>query len=201
MYSEDKIKDALITLLSEKNFDKIKVSEIAAAADVSRVTFYKYFRDKESVLQQILTDFTASLDQIFYNNVKALNKIDFSDINKIKSDLTPHAFEIVSFLYEKKKLIQTLMLPTTNTNILKISYDKFYQQFKLWLPQKFQINYDPKTLNQYSDFLTRGTALLLGTWFRKGFKQSPQEMTEIVINVLSPSLYNIYHRTYRSENK
>ncbi|PTO34195.1 TetR/AcrR family transcriptional regulator [Enterococcus mundtii] len=201
MYSEDKIKDALITLLSEKNLDKIKVSEIAAVADVSRVTFYKYFSDKESVFEQILTDFTASLDQIFFNNVKALNKIDFSDINKIKSDLTPHAFEIISFLYEKKKLIQTLMLPTTHTNILKISYDKFYQHFKLWLPQKFQINYDPKTLNQYSDFLTRGTALLLGTWFRKGFKQSPQEMTEIVINVLSPSLYNIYHRTYRSENK
>ena len=198
MYSEDKIKEALITLLSQKDMDKIRVSEITNMAGISRVTFYKQFNDKDSVLEKIIQDFTTKLDQIFHANVKNLNKIDFSDVANIKAGLTPHTYEIFSFFYYEKNLIQTLMLPTSDVNILKIIYDNFYHHFKLWLPQKFQINYDPKTLKQYSDFLTRGTALLIGTWFRKGFSQSPQEMTEIVLNVLSPSLYNIYHRAYRS---
>ncbi|MGM0214218.1 TetR/AcrR family transcriptional regulator [Enterococcus sp. AZ109] len=198
MDSKDKIKEALTTLLAKQCMDEIRVYEIAAAAGVSRVTFYKHFPDKEAVLEQLVNDFGSDLDGILYSNIKALNQIDFSDSTEIKNGLAPHAFEIVSFLYNEKKLIQTLMLSTSDIDILKITYDKFYQYFKLWLPPKFQINYDPKTFKQYLDFLTRGTALLLGTWFRKDFKQSPQEITDIILNVLSPSLYNIYHRAYRA---
>ena len=194
MNSEDKIKKALIILLSQKNFDKISVTEICDEAHVSRVTFYKNFVDRQDVLNQIINEFTKKLDNVFSNRINVLNPIDFSNINVFKSSLMPHVLEIISFLYHEKDVIQVFMTTSSEVNILKIIYDLFLTHFKTWLPQKFHLNYSPETLNQYCDFLTRGSALLIGNWFRKNFKQSPQEITTILVNMIAPNLYGLYHR-------
>ncbi len=194
MNSEDKIKKALIILLSQKNFDKISVTEICDEAHVSRVTFYKNFVDKHDVLNQIINEFTKKLDNVFSNRINVLNPIDFSNINVFKSSLMPHVLEIISFLYHEKDVIQVFMTTSSEVDILKIIYDLFLTHFKTWLPQKFHLNYSPETLNQYCDFLTRGSALLIGNWFRKNFKQSPQEITTILVNMIAPNLYGLYHR-------
>ncbi|WP_270344503.1 TetR/AcrR family transcriptional regulator [Enterococcus thailandicus] len=194
MNSEDKIKKALIILLSQKNFDKISVTEICDEAHVSRVTFYKNFVDRQDVLNQIINEFTKKLDNVFSNRINVLNPIDFSNINVFKSSLMPHVLEIISFLYHEKDVIQVFMTTSSEVDILKIIYDLFLTHFKTWLPQKFHLNYSPETLNQYCDFLTRGSALLIGNWFRKKFKQSPQEITTILVNMIAPNLYGLYHR-------
>ncbi|MEQ7179154.1 TetR/AcrR family transcriptional regulator [Enterococcus thailandicus] len=194
MNSEDKIKKALIILLSQKNFDKISVTEICDEAHVSRVTFYKNFVDRQDVLNQIINEFTKKLDNVFSNRINVLNPIDFSNINVFKSSLMPHVLEIISFLYHEKDIIQVFMTTSSEVDILKIIYDLFLTHFKTWLPQKFHLNYSPETLNQYCDFLTRGSALLIGNWFRKKFKQSPQEITTILVNMIAPNLYGLYHR-------
>ncbi|MFS0941369.1 TetR/AcrR family transcriptional regulator [Enterococcus thailandicus] len=194
MNSEDKIKKALIILLSQKNFDKISVTEICDEAHVSRVTFYKNFVDRQDVLNQIINEFTKKLDNVFSNRINVLNPIDFSNINVFKSSLMPHVLEIISFLYHEKDIIQVFMTTSSEVDILKIIYDLFLTHFKTWLPQKFHLNYSPETLNQYCDFLTRGSALLIGNWFRKNFKQSPQEITTILVNMIAPNLYGLYHR-------
>ncbi|WP_459904689.1 TetR/AcrR family transcriptional regulator [Enterococcus thailandicus] len=194
MNSEDKIKKALIILLSQKNFDKISVTEICDEAHVSRVTFYKNFVDRQDVLNQIINEFTKKLDNVFSNRINVLNPIDFSNINVFKSSLMPHVLEIISFLYHEKDVIQIFMTTSSEVDILKIIYDLFLTHFKTWLPQKFHLNYSPETLNQYCDFLTRGSALLIGNWFRKKFKQSPQEITTILVNMIAPNLYGLYHR-------
>ena len=194
MNSEDKIKKALIILLSQKNFDKISVTEICDEAHVSRVTFYKNFVDRQDVLNQIINEFTKKLDNVFSNRINVLNPIDFSNINVFKSSLMPHVLEIISFLYHEKDIIQVFMTTSSEVDILKIIYDLFLTHFKTWLPKKFHLNYSPETLNQYCDFLTRGSALLIGNWFRKNFKQSPQEITTILVNMIAPNLYGLYHR-------
>ncbi|WP_075491989.1 TetR-like C-terminal domain-containing protein, partial [Enterococcus thailandicus] len=143
---------------------------------------------------QIINEFTKKLDNVFSNRINVLNPIDFSNINVFKSSLMPHVLEIISFLYHEKDVIQVFMTTSSEVDILKIIYDLFLTHFKTWLPQKFHLNYSPETLNQYCDFLTRGSALLIGNWFRKKFKQSPQEITTILVNMIAPNLYGLYHR-------
>jgi len=47
--------DALILLLQKKPLEKIGVNEIAEAAGVSRVTYFRHFQSKEEVLEYKLT--------------------------------------------------------------------------------------------------------------------------------------------------
>ena len=41
-------------MVMENDFQKLTVSEICMAANVSRKTFYKYFKDKNDIIEQIL---------------------------------------------------------------------------------------------------------------------------------------------------
>lgn len=45
------LREALVSLILERGFDAITVSEIAARADVGRTTFYAHYADKEDLLQ------------------------------------------------------------------------------------------------------------------------------------------------------
>jgi len=63
---------ALTELLKEKTFDKISVNEIAIKADVSRITFYKHYRDKYDILR----DMMMYVNNMMYKDTVDLGKLD-----------------------------------------------------------------------------------------------------------------------------
>jgi AcrR family transcriptional regulator len=50
------IRDALASLLAEKNFESVSVQDIAARATVNRATFYAHFTDKFALLDAMIRD-------------------------------------------------------------------------------------------------------------------------------------------------
>ena len=50
------IRDALSSLLAEKNFESISVQDIAARATVNRATFYAHFTDKFALLDAMIRE-------------------------------------------------------------------------------------------------------------------------------------------------
>ncbi|MBV8067300.1 MAG: TetR family transcriptional regulator [Candidatus Eremiobacteraeota bacterium] len=54
------IRDALASLLSEKNFESISVQDIAERATVNRATFYSHFTDKFALLDSMIRDEVAA---------------------------------------------------------------------------------------------------------------------------------------------
>lgn len=53
------LRKALLELIAEKDYDAITVEEITARADLGRATFYLHFRDKDELLLDYFTEFTA----------------------------------------------------------------------------------------------------------------------------------------------
>lgn len=54
------IRDALTSLLAEKNFESVSVQDIAERATVNRATFYAHFTDKFSLLDTIIREDVAA---------------------------------------------------------------------------------------------------------------------------------------------
>lgn len=69
---------ALFTLLDQKPFQQIKITDIVTEADVNRGTFYKHYRDKEelldSIIEEILMDLKVPIKILIYIQVIFLFK-------------------------------------------------------------------------------------------------------------------------------
>ena len=74
--SVEKLKNALIELLLEKDYSEISVSDITKKAGVSRGTFYQHFLDKDD-LATTIGEKTSQKSEIFYQKEISINKIRF----------------------------------------------------------------------------------------------------------------------------
>ncbi|MGM9924373.1 MAG: TetR/AcrR family transcriptional regulator [Bacillus sp. (in: firmicutes)] len=65
--SRQLLKDSFITLLEERNFTDITITNIVHRSDLNRSTFYAHFRDKEELLaciiDELLDGMISSMDQ------------------------------------------------------------------------------------------------------------------------------------------
>ncbi len=59
------IREALITLMRSKPFEKITITDIVRTADINRGTFYAHFRDTEEVLSSIKEIAITDLKEAF----------------------------------------------------------------------------------------------------------------------------------------
>ena len=59
------LQTALITLMGQKPFDKITISEIVRKSGVSRTAFYRNYETKEDILNEVSDVFTNGMIQSF----------------------------------------------------------------------------------------------------------------------------------------
>ena len=62
--SQRAIADAFLSLIQERAFEDISVTEICKRADVVRKTFYNRFPSKDAVVRFLIDDFTGSLESM-----------------------------------------------------------------------------------------------------------------------------------------
>lgn len=77
---ENAILQAALTLFMDAGVHKVSIAEIAAKANVSQVTIYKYFESKDNLTQLVLKFY---VDQIWEEQKKQLNS-DLPFLDKIK---------------------------------------------------------------------------------------------------------------------
>lgn len=53
------IGEALISLMGQKDYDSIKISDIVAKAGISRMTYYNYYRSKDEIIEDYLQEMVA----------------------------------------------------------------------------------------------------------------------------------------------
>ncbi|HGE5779662.1 MULTISPECIES: TetR/AcrR family transcriptional regulator [Bacillus] len=66
------IKDAALSLFSERGFNEIKIEDIAKKAKVSQVTIYNHFGSKDALFRELIQEFATTEFQ-FYQEIAAEN--------------------------------------------------------------------------------------------------------------------------------
>lgn len=188
------IEVAFLELLQTTEFKKIKISEIAAKAGVSRVTFYKKFQNKEDLLDSTVEDFLAEMTHVFQSNVLFYEQVGVPSVEAIRTNLTTRVENVIRFFWENREKIEILTSQNSEIDLLKYVRSLFNKQLKGNLPLIFSVNFDPQTLNEYLDYLSKGSYLIIGTWIRVRFEDSPEEITEIIVNTSLPIFIELYQK-------
>ena len=76
--------DALVTLMKQKDFEKIKISDICDVALINRSTFYAHYEDKYDLLLAMIEELKNNLEnELKKNKEEEISKNYFMDLLKI----------------------------------------------------------------------------------------------------------------------
>lgn len=181
-----KILKAGIELFSKKGYDATSVNEISKKAKLTKSLLYHHFKNKESILIQIMNDYNRQSKEIFDDVVKETNpaNIDEFHLNFHKT--------IYSFLTKNSKIIKILLSEAFKNN--EITFNLFYlfndfkEHFYSKANEHFKKNNNELTLNIeefYIHFLSPIIFSVLNDAWCEFYKTSNEDAQEEFIKIMN----------------
>jgi AcrR family transcriptional regulator len=166
------LKDSLATLLLEKNLNNITVQELVNLADINRGTFYLHYRDIHDMLSQIEAEMLEELEEMTQRfppsmtvspNPFIKNMLQYIADNHTFCKMLLGPYGDMAFVEKLKNLVEERCLSSL-MNSLPENYAKRYCYF--------------------ASYTISGCVGLIQTWLNSGMEESPQEMSEVVEDMI-----------------
>lgn len=168
-YTQQVIKETFIHLISEKEINKITVSEICKIADINRATFYRYYLDVYDLLSKIEEEFVKELKKAAKESEEEYTISSFTK-------------KLLSIFLDHKDLVKILFSAKNNINfldeILEISYISFKKQWKDQLPDISEENIEYATI-----YVFNGALGIINYWIQNDFDKEIDEIATFIENI------------------
>ncbi len=164
-FTRECICTAIVKLMKEKEFSKITVTDICEKAGVSRAGFYRNFKDKEAVLEDILA--TA--------NVYSANSLKFMATSQ-KGDVNFWLETIRSICNRERGFAAVMEILETGQGEVLIRFINKLAERELSLGEEEKVSL-------MAAYFWAGALVNLFTyWLKTGQKETPEELTEYILN-------------------
>jgi len=101
--TKQKLLEAACTVFREKNYEKAKVSDIVACANVAQGTFYLYFKSKKDCLNTLMIELISSfLDEIKEEAENLEHDSIYRVVDKILTSIDAHS-EILNIMHFEQR--------------------------------------------------------------------------------------------------
>jgi len=166
--TKDYITIALYYLMSKRDYESITVTDICAKARVSRMSFYRYYNNKEDI-------FINYCDERFEDFFRILSEKNVNDI---------YTFIYEVFAYIQRYARQVTILKKANRENILI--EKF-TDYGSYLSKHINLSMDNNPINNrlFAAFLAGGIANVLLEWFDLGFDVPIDSMADRVYNIFT----------------
>lgn len=153
------IAKSLLQLMEAKALEDITITELVKAANVSRMTFYKYYKSK----QEVLSDYVYEMMNEYIKDAKERANIgNFRELRHIC-----HCFEFFRIYSKPIKTLIDASMYAVFINVINDYMDTYI------LPK---VDYSRYELYYYAGALCN----MYIKWIELGMKESPEEIAELV---------------------
>lgn len=166
-YTKRVIKDTFISLLEEKEINKIKVSELCNIADINRATFYRYYLDIYDLYDKMQDEFVSKLKEIIVSNH---NKFMSTSV-VVKN--------ILDALLDEKRLSKIIFNKKNNLLFMDDIIDICYKYGKnKWLEKN--PNLKEKDIKYASIFFFNAALGVINYWIENDFSEDPEAVGNMI---------------------
>ena len=171
--TKSKIRETFWQIYQKKPIEKISVREIAEAANYNRSTFYEYYSDVYSVLEEIEE---MLFEELFQNRNQLILEYSIT--------LDELIYELAQSYRKHKKYLKILMGKNGDPRFL----DKVKDHFKtLIAPLISAADFiAEENLNYYLEYMTNGLIGMLMYWQQKDSKLSIEDFLEKCKDIILP---------------
>ena len=165
--SQESIMKALVSLMAEKEFEKITINEIADRADVNRGTVYAHYTDKYNLLEVCIE---THLDLL----IESCMPLEESDEPPYPSKAS--LLRVFAML-EKHTVFYTTLLTSKGVPALR---NRLCEMICLGIKQQLNGNHCPPPVDQevQIQFLASATVGVIEWWFTHSMPYSAEVITE-----------------------
>ena len=166
-----RLREGLLRLLLEKQYDEISVQNILDAADVSRSAFYKHYQDKDDLLLSGMPD----------------NVIHFGHMDEVA--LIPPVTPVFAHVSEG----QAWLAAMRGTAVMQLINERSRQRMvENWLAHFERVEAAGlgrlEPAGPLAFYLTGALWALLGWWIQDGMRQEPTAMNDLFHTMTRPGL-------------
>ena len=173
-----KMDKALISLLEEKSFEYITVSEICKRAEVNRSTFYLHYENTVDLLNEtakfLLDDFAAYFNVDAENITNKFKETSLDELNFI-SDEYLHPY--LSYIKENRIVFSTILLHSATFGFNEI-FQRLYDN--IFNPILERYNYPVGDRKYAMIFYLNGITAIVTEWLKEGCEKTIDEVSEII---------------------
>ena len=168
--------ETLLKLMKQKNFDKIKISDICEEALINRSTFYADYQDKYELLDDLVEDLKVSLLKDLENYENNISSKEY--IMRLLSILIDH-------IDEKKDIYSAILLNNRNGFLIDFLIDVTERESAIRLKNNEDIVKSQLPLEIIIRFYAGGLINICLSWLTQKEKYTKEELLEY-INKLIP---------------
>ena len=171
--------DTLLKLMKQKNFDKIKISDICEEALINRSTFYAHYQDKYELLDDLVEDLKVSLLNDLGDNKKTISSKEY--IMKLLSILIDH-------IDEKKDIYSPIILNNRNGFLIDFLIDVIDRESTQRLKNNDDIIKSQLPLEIIVKFYAGGLINICLSWLTQKEKYTKEELIEYIDRLIPEKL-------------
>lgn len=173
-----KMDKALISLLEEKPFEYITVSEICKRADVNRSTFYLHYENTVDLLDETARFLLDNFMSYFNVDVKnIICKFNESSLDELVFISNEYLHPYLSYVKENKRVFSTVLAHSVSFGFNEI-FQRLYEN--IFNPILERFNYPSADRKYAMMFYLNGITAIVTEWLKDGCEKTIEEVSQIV---------------------
>lgn len=173
--TKNALKDSLISLMQEKDFRDISVTDIVETADVNRGTFYRHFQYKEELLDELIDEVLTDLIRSYRDPYEKVEVFHVGEMSASAIKIFEHVAAHASFY---TMIIKSNALPGFQNRIcLELKKLYLHELF----PKDGRIKVNEDLMASYHSYALFGMII---EWVDGGYAYSPGYMADQLLSIL-----------------
>lgn len=173
----------LLTLLQEKDFTSITISEIVKNADVNRGTFYFHYEKKEDLLEEMVQMTLAKMVVAYRKPHISYQEMNITEISTIP--LFEHFIEYKIFY---KTMLSSRVPIHLQDHMIEVMEHHYHIDLDFHLPQlEEDLNYQ-----LFTSYRVHGLIGFIVNWIKHDFEYPVEFMAQQLVKIVTLNTQKIY---------